>query len=189
MTRSSLYSLVGAALLEVSARLGVLGRAMDLYVFRKLLGDGGRVDAWRRLGCRIDGEVRIGPRVSMRFPDRVTIGDGTSIGGRAWLDAWGPISIGRRCLLNGDITLLSAGHHINSHDFDGDIRSISIGDYVWLPHQIIVMPGVKIGRAAVVGTGSVVTRDVPERAIVAGNPARVIGERADVAFTYVPSRM
>ncbi len=189
MTRTALHSGICAGLLEVLGRLGLLGRAMDLYVFRKLLGDSGRADAWRRLGCRIEDDVRIGPRVSMRFPDRVTIGEGTSIGGRAWLDAWGPISIGRCCLLNGGITLLSAGHDINSHDFNGDIRSISIGDYAWLPHHIIVMPGVKIGRAAVVGTGSVVTRDVPDRAVVAGNPACVIGERDDVDFTYVPSRM
>ena len=62
-----------------------------------------------------------------------------------------------------------------------------IGDYVWLPQRIILLPGVQIGDAAVVGTGSVVTRDVPPYAVVAGNPARIIRERAHLPFRYVPT--
>ncbi len=105
------------------------------------------------------------------------------------MDAWGAITIGKRCFLSDDISLLTAGHDIDSPDFAGVVRPVTIGDYVWLPQRIVVLPGVAIGTAAVVGTGSVVARDVAPRTVVAGNPARVIGERADVDFSYVPSRM
>jgi acetyltransferase-like isoleucine patch superfamily enzyme len=69
------------------------------------------------------------------------------------------------------------------------VRPITIGDYAWLPLRIVVLPGVAIGYGAVVGTGSVVTHDVPPHTVVAGNPARVIGTRREVDFTYVPSEL
>jgi len=51
---------------------------------------------------------------------------------------------------------------------------ITVGPDCWLGGSVIVLPGVTIGRGAVVGAGSVVTRDVPELTVVAGNPARVL---------------
>lgn len=52
-----------------------------------------------------------------------------------------------------------------------------MSDYVWIGARATIMPGVTIGRGAVIATGAVVTKDVPEMAIVAGIPARVIGQR------------
>ena len=103
------------------------------------------------------------------------------------MDSWAPISIGANVLMNGDIDLLSAQHDVDSPDFVGDARGIVIGDYVWLPLGIKIMPGVSIGRCAVVGTGSIVTSDVEPYAVVAGNPARLVKKRAEVDFVYVPS--
>ena len=54
---------------------------------------------------------------------------------------------------------------------------VIIGDRVWIGYRAIVLPGVTIGEGAVVGAGAVVTRDVSPYTIVAGNPAKVIGER------------
>jgi acetyltransferase-like isoleucine patch superfamily enzyme len=58
---------------------------------------------------------------------------------------------------------------------------ISIGDDAWFGFGVIVLDGVKIGRGAVIGAGSVVTHDIPEEAIAAGVPARVIKMRSDLA--------
>ena len=56
-------------------------------------------------------------------------------------------------------------------------KPIIIGDDVWIGTCSIVLPGVKIGKGSVVGAGSVVTKDVPDYCVVAGNPARIIKQR------------
>lgn len=169
------------------AAVGLLDAAMRVYVVRKLLGSA-RPFAWRQAGAEIGPDVWIGPRVRIRFAANVKIGAGSLLGGATLLDSWGPITIGRNCILNDRVELLTASHRLGSPTFEGDIRSISIGDYVWMPMQIIVLPGVAIGDHAVVGTGSVVARDVPAAAVVAGNPARQVGTRPEADFRYVPGR-
>jgi acetyltransferase-like isoleucine patch superfamily enzyme len=54
---------------------------------------------------------------------------------------------------------------------------VTIGDDVWIGCNAVILPGVRIGRGAVVAAGSVVTRDVPEYAIVGGIPARILKQR------------
>ena len=57
------------------------------------------------------------------------------------------------------------------------IKPVIIGDDVWIGGRVIILPGVTIGNGAIVGAGAVVTRDVPEYAIVGGVPAKVIKMR------------
>jgi maltose O-acetyltransferase len=56
----------------------------------------------------------------------------------------------------------------------GPLKPIHVGDDVWIGGRSVIMPGVSIGAGAVIGAGSVVTRDVPELAVATGNPARVV---------------
>jgi acetyltransferase-like isoleucine patch superfamily enzyme len=60
------------------------------------------------------------------------------------------------------------------------VGAVRIGDNVFIGHQVIVMPGVTIGSDVIVAAGAVVTRDVPDGAIVAGMPARVIGQVSEL---------
>lgn len=129
--------------------------------------DGGRRAAFSRLGADIAPDVALSYGVFIRFPRNVTIGAGTRLSGRVRIEAWERVTIGCCCMFNDDVLLLTAQHDIDSLDFDADVRSI--------------------GEAAVVGTGSVVTRDVPAYSVVAGNPARVLRERARLPFRYVPT--
>ncbi|KAG7380030.1 Maltose acetyltransferase [Phytophthora pseudosyringae] len=88
-----------------------------------------------------------------------------------------PISIGDRVFLAPNVQLYTA-----SHPLDPDVRSsgleigkpISIEDDVWIGGNVVVVPGVTIGRGAVIGAGSVVTKDVPPMCVYAGNPAKFI---------------
>lgn len=74
--------------------------------------------------------------------------------------------------------MLTASHPIDDHDARRQgwesASPIVIGDNVWLGGGVIVCPGVSIGANAVIGAGSVVTRDVPGSVLAAGNPCRVI---------------
>ena len=173
--------------LALLARAGLLPRLMHTSLVRRLLGVRGRRAAFARLGADIAPDVRLSYGVFIRFPANVTIGAGTRVSGRVRIEAWDKVTIGRCCMFNDDVLILTAQHDIDSAQFEADVRPVTIGDHVWLPQRIVVLPGVRIGDAAVIGTGSVVTRDVPAYAVVAGNPARIIRERARLAYRYVPA--
>ena len=91
------------------------------------------------------------------------------------------IEIGDRVLLGPRVQLLAATHPIEArlraqgYEY---AEPIAIGDDAWLGGGVIVLPGVTIGARAVVGAGSVVTRDVPADTVVAGNPARMLRSAA-----------
>jgi len=107
------------------------------------------------------------------------IGDGTWIGAFTVIDGSGGLRIGRGC----DI---SSGAQIYTHSSvrrcvsgrahpEVDRAPVRIGDHVFIGANATVMMGVTIGDGAVVAAGAVVTRDVPERTVVAGVPARPVG--------------
>ncbi len=175
-----------ALLLALGRRSGRLRRLMSYYAYRRMLGPDGRVGAWRALGAQIEDGAWIGPRVWMRVPSKVSVGSGTKIAGRTMIESYGQVTIGRNVLLN-DADLFTAQHYVDDPTFKAERSFISIGHHAWLPHKIIVMPGVSIGNYAVIGTGSVVSRDVPDYAVAVGNPARVVKERARIDYTYVPA--
>jgi len=62
------------------------------------------------------------------------------------------------------------------------IKPVVIGDYVWVGMNAAILPGVTVGEGAIIGLGAVVAKDVPPRAIVVGNPGRVIGYRDEESY-------
>jgi acetyltransferase-like isoleucine patch superfamily enzyme len=104
--------------------------------------------------------------------ERSVINFGSLLDGRRY-----PIVIGSDVSIGPEAAILTLGHDPRSPEFADRGGPVSIGDRVWIGYRALVLPGVCIGEGAVVGAGSVVTRDVAPFTIVAGNPARVIGER------------
>jgi len=99
------------------------------------------------------------------------------ISGALHADIGAPIRIGDRVRIGHDVSLLTVDHHVGSEAMRSGPRKygpIEIGDGAWLASRVVVLPGVRIGAGAVVGAGSVVTRDVPDNTLVAGTPARVV---------------
>jgi len=76
-----------------------------------------------------------------------------------------------------EAAILTLGHDPQSPEFADRGGDVVIGDRAWIGYRAVILPGVKIGEGAVVGAGAIVTKDVEAFAIVAGNPARKIGER------------
>ncbi len=125
-----------------------------------VLGEGSSICA----GCFITGSnVRIGANS--------VVNRGTYLDGRA------PLTIGDNVNISHQALLQTLTHDPRRPDFPVIAGAVAIHDHVWIGARAIVCPGVTIGEGAVVGAGAVVTRDVPPWTIVAGNPAREIGER------------
>jgi acetyltransferase-like isoleucine patch superfamily enzyme len=76
-----------------------------------------------------------------------------------------------------EAVILTLGHDPQSPDLADRGGDVVIANRVWIGYRAIILPGVKIGEGAVVGAGAVVTKDVESLTIVAGNPARKIGDR------------
>jgi acetyltransferase-like isoleucine patch superfamily enzyme len=119
----------------------------------------------------------------IRLGDEVAINHGCSLdGGRAG------IVIGSRSRIANNVTLYAFNHGMapNAPIYRQAVSSkgIVIGEDVWIGAQAGIVDGVSIGNHAVVGMGAIVTKNVPDYAIVAGNPARVIGDRRDKPECY-----
>jgi maltose O-acetyltransferase len=87
-----------------------------------------------------------------------------------------PVVIGDGCQIGPGVQILSADHPRNARERVEGLefgRPITIGANVWIGGGAIILPGVRIGDHAIIGAGSVVTRDVPAHAIALGNPARL----------------
>lgn len=136
----------------------------------------------RNFFYRISG-MRIGEGSAIhmwaRFfnPAGIEIGDDTIIGDHVFLDGRASLKIGNHVDIASQVLIYNSEHDVNSEGFDPIEEPVEIEDYAFIGPRAIILPGVKIGRGAVVAAGAVVTSDVPDFAIVGGVPAKVIGER------------
>lgn len=110
-------------------------------------------------------------------PTNISIGEGTIVGQYAFLDGRAKLYIGNNVDIASEVMIYNSEHDIHSEDFHAIEATVHIGDYVFIGPRAIILPGVKIGKGAVVAAGAVVTSDVEDFAIVGGVPAKVIGER------------
>ena len=118
--------------------------------------------------------------ISDRPGAKIIIGDDTRIHGTC-LHAYKLISIGKKCLIAANCQIFDGnGHNTSFENVEnrintiGGAKEIIIEDCVWIGANSIILPGVKIGRGAIVSAGSIVCNDVPAMTIVRGNPAKVI---------------
>lgn len=117
----------------------------------------------------------------------VRIGQNSLIGRRCTLDARSPLTIGDNVSLSPEVMILAGKHDVNDPRFapsEVGPWAVTIDDYVWIGTRAMILPGVTLGRGAVVAAGAVVTKDVPPLTIVAGVPAKPIGTRDAGATVY-----
>lgn len=87
------------------------------------------------------------------------------------------IRTGSNVSIGPEASILTLGHDPQCADFSDRGGDVVIGDRVWIGYRALILPGVTIGEGAVVAAGAIVTRDVAEYTIVAGAPARPVGQR------------
>jgi maltose O-acetyltransferase len=122
-------------------------------------------------GCAVFLDCKFDTRGNCKIGRNSVINEGCR------LDNRGGISIGDNVSLSSEVAILTASHIYDSAEFAGFMKSVEIRDRAWIGIRATIMPGVIIGKGAVVAAGSVVTRSVDEYTIVAGVPAKKIGMR------------
>lgn len=133
---------------------------------------------------RLGASPSISPDVVFSNAERIAIGDRVRIGSRCHIWAGpgrGQIRIGNDVLFGPEVMVTAASYDYNHGspvtDQPMTERDIEIGDDVWLATRAVILPGARIGNGAVVAAGAVVKGEVPPFAIVAGAPARIVGQR------------
>lgn len=133
---------------------------LRLFIRHGTLEIGRRAHLWPDVKISITG--------TPSAPATVRIGPNSSIGDRTQIHACRLVEIGRGTRISWDVNILENNYHAQSKG------PITIEDDVWIACRAIILSGVRIGRGAIVGAGSVVTKDVPPNTVVAGNPAHVV---------------
>lgn len=122
--------------------------------------------------------------VTIHNPESVEIGRSTQLNEFVFINGLGGVRIGNRVMIGHGTTFFSAEHGFEDSklapcDQSMELKPICVEDEVYFGGNVRVLGGVTIGKGAVVGTGSVVTKDVPAHGIVAGVPARLIRYRGE----------
>jgi maltose O-acetyltransferase len=165
---------------------GIVGRAIGHGRRRALRAESRARKAWARLlGASIAPSAALLAAEISGTPSFLTVDDEAAVG-RAFLQTLAPLRIGRRAIVNDGARILTGQHDINDPDFPLTTAPVTIGEYAWIATNALILPGVSVGDWAVVAAGAVVTRDVPARAVVAGNPARLVRQREASELRYRP---
>lgn len=134
--------------------------------------------SWLRLfGASVGTGVAIRPTVNIEVPWMLTIEDDATIGDHAILYSLGMITIGKRSIISQYAHLCAGTHDYSDHTFKLIRSPITIGDDVWIGADAFIGPGVLVGDLSVVGARSSTYKDLGERQVFVGNPAKPIKER------------
>jgi len=144
--------------------------------------------AWlikKLIGNKCGNQILVKQKAYIGKATGLVIGNHSQLGQNSRI---GPsVTLGNNVVMGPDVVIMTTAHAWEDPDvpirLQGDvpIDPVAIGDDVWLGTRVIVMPGVTIGTGAVIGSGSIVTKDVAEYDVVAGVPAKHIRWRKDPA--------
>lgn len=163
---------------------------------------------------KIDKDSSVHWRARFNLPSGIEIGHYTIVGNDAFLDGrfvrtWNeresrilryirdffnpsvrPLRIGNNVSIAGEVRIFTMEHDIDSSDFKEHAGEVVIDDYVVIGTRVTILPGVHIGKGAVIASGAVVTKDVEPYAVVGGVPAKLIKSRSkDLRYTLKFSRL
>ena len=166
----------------MNAQLRFFGKAKVPFSVRLR----GRVQLWG------SGEIFLGEGVSLNGTvvpiemityesGRIEIGEHTFINYGSSIAARASVKIGSYCHLGHYMFVMDNNQHdVVRHNELPPSKPVIIEDNVWIGSKVVILPGVRIGSRAVIGAGSIVTKDIPPRCVAAGNPARVLRHLTEI---------
>lgn len=138
-------------------------------------------------GCKINFVEQGLGGVIIDSPSHFKIHTTSHLKSNTYIEAEGGVEIGRYFHTGRSLTIFSSNHIYDRAGYipygkERDKKKVTIEDFVWCGANVTILAGVTVGEGAIIAAGSVVTRDVPKYAIVAGNPAKVIKFRDVESF-------
>ncbi|MBA3972083.1 MAG: colanic acid biosynthesis acetyltransferase WcaF [Bacteroidetes bacterium] len=131
----------------------------------------------RLFGAKIGKGVVIKPRVNIKYPWKLSLGNNVWIGEEVWIDNLGNVTIGDSVCLSQGAMLLCGNHDYKKQTFDLVVRDIVLEDGVWIGAKATVCPGMTCHSHSVLAVGSVATSNLEAYKIYQGNPATIVRER------------
>ncbi|GAT63252.1 acyltransferase [Paludibacter jiangxiensis] len=138
-----------------------------------------------RKGASIHPTAEIGETVVDGHKSKLSIG-AFSFVGKVRIALHEKVIIGDKVCINDGVQILTASHDISDPDWSSIKAQIIIEDYAWIATNAILLPGVTIGKGAVVGAGAVVSKSIAPGEIVVGNPAKSIQKKRTEDLRYNP---
>ena len=133
---------------------------------------------WRWAGVKIGNNVRICSSAFILGAGELEIGDDTWIGHQVFIETGSRVTIGANVDIAPRVYIGTGSHKIDATGAhtagDGTSKPIVIEDGVWLGANVTILPGVTVGRKALVGAGAVVTHDLPVASVAIGVPAKIV---------------
>jgi len=140
------------------------------------------IEDFNCLLIEIGNNVLIKENFIVRGGGKLLIGDNTHIGSYNLIGCNSEVIIGKDCMIADFVTIRDTNHNFDKIDIPMNRQGIKtskvvIEDDVWIGHGAIVLSNITIGQGAIIGAGSIVTKSVAPFNIIAGNPAKIIGDR------------
>ncbi len=129
-------------------------------------------------GAKIDGSPFVHQRARIAIPWNLTLHDRACLGDRTNVYSLGQIEIGPRATVAQEAYLCTGTHDFSQSGIPLVVAKITIREEAFIGARVFVMPGVTVGARSLIGACSVVTQDIPDDSVAAGNPCRVIRSRS-----------
>lgn len=136
-----------------------------------------KVALLRLFGAKIGKKVVIKPKVNIKYPWKLTIGDYSWIGEKVWIDNLNNVIIGKNCCLSQNSMLLCGNHDYKKSSFDLITKPIVLEDGCWVGAKSVVCLGVTLSQNSILTVGSIATNNLEENSIYQGNPAVKVKNR------------
>lgn len=144
----------------------------SLFVFQ-----GAKIALLRAFGAQVGNGVVIKPRVNIKYPWLLEIGNNVWIGEEVWIDNLGEVFIGDNACISQGAMLLCGNHNYKKVAFDLIVGKIKIEEGAWIGAHAVVCPGIKCRSHSVLSVNSVATSHLDAYSIYMGNPAVKIKDR------------